>query len=168
MSIRYSYGNYTTKEYGVIEYAGPSYHEDGDKPKRRRKTNTKFATRWPSATPLKLKSTASKQKNYKALHQQAQSILKQRNPGQQPKKGQIKVAMKELQKSGAGAKKPKYQKMKTILSSKATGSNTKPTNKIDELALALFKRRFPEQKPQKEQLEEIRQGIVKARKKLGL
>lgn len=168
MSIRYSYGDFTTKGHGVIEYADPSYSGEGKKPKRRSKVKSKFATRWPSASPLKVKSTVSKQKTNKTLHQQAQAIFKQRYPDQQPKKGQIKVIMKELQKSGAGANKPKHRQIKTVLSSKAKSSTIKPTNKIDELALALFKRRFPEQKPQKEQLKEIRQELIEARKKLGL
>lgn len=166
MSIRYSYGNYTTKGHGVIEYADPSYHEDGKKPKRRPKTNPKFATRWPSAAPLKLKSTASKQKTSKTLHQQAQSIFKQRNPGQQPKKGQIKAIMKELQKMGNVVAKPKKQKAKSVLPKMSNKSDAQ--TKLDELTLKVFSKRFPGQKPQPGQLKELKQEVIDERKKLGL
>lgn len=168
MSIRYSYGDFTTKGHGVIEYADPSYSGEGKKPKRRSKVKSKFATRWPSPAPLKLKPATSKQKTKQTPHQQAQAIFKQRYPRQQPKKGQIKLIMQELRKTGSKSKKQKGQIHKVGNLPNTQSNKLKPTNKIDELALALFRRRFPEQQPQKEQLKEIRQELVEARKKLGL
>lgn len=166
MSIRYSYGDFTTKGHGVIEYTNSSYSADG-KPKRRKRTKLKHATRWPSAAPLTKKPTATKQKTNKTLHQQAQSIFKQRNPGQQPKKGQIKAIMKELQKSGSSATKPVRQKSKNK-STLSLGSKPDVQTNIDEITLKVFNKRFPGQKPQPDQLKELKQEVISERKKLGL
>lgn len=168
MSIRYSYGDFTTKGHGVIEYTDPYSNEDGKKTKRRSKSKSKFATRWPSPAPMKFKTANSKPTTKKSIQQQAQEIFKQRFPGQQPKKGQIKIIMQELRKSGGKLKKQKGQKSKAVNATNARKNKANTTNKIDELALALFKRRFPGQKPQKEQLKELRQEVIEGRKKLGL
>lgn len=168
MSIRYSYGDFTTKGHGVIEYADPYSNEDGKKPKRRSKIKSKFATRWPSPAPMKFKTASSKATTNKSIEKQAQELFRKRYPGQQPKKGQIKIIMQELRKSGSKSKKQKGQKLKVVNATKTKNKKVNPTNKIDELALALFKRRFPGQKPQGDQLKEIRDQVITARKNLGL
>lgn len=167
MSIRYSFGGFTTKGHGVIEYADPSYYEDGKKPKRRRKVNSKFATRWPSAAPLKVRSSSTNPKTNKTLHQRAQAMFKQRFPAQQPKKGQIKAIMKELQKSVSNTPKPVRQKNKnkSIIS---LGNMPDAQTNIDEITLKVFNKRFPGQKPQPQQLNELKQEVISERKKLGL
>lgn len=165
MGVRYSFDNFSTKGHGVIEYADPHYYEDGQKPKRRTKSKSKFATRWPGPAPMKFKTSKSKAESKLLLNQQAQKIFKKRYPGQKPQKGQIKEIMRELQ---AKPQKQNSKKLKTnsIPSPKVKKPNSK--QKIDELALSVFKRRFPGQKPQPGQLDQIRQEVINARNKLGL
>lgn len=166
MSIRYSYENFTTKGHGVIEYTNSSYDGDGKKTKRRRKPKAKYATRWPSAAPLKKKTIVTKQKTNKTLHKQAQAIFRQRNPGQQPKKGQIKAIIRELQKRGSKVVVPKSKKVKST--SHSNNKKTEAETKIDELTLKVFSKRFPGQKPEPGQLKELKQEVISERRKLGL
>ena len=168
MSIRYSYNDFTTKGHGVIEYADPRYYEDGKKPKRRSRNRSKYAVRWPSPNPMKVKSLSSKQAVSKSLEKQAQDIFKQRYPGQQPQKGQIKEIIKVLRKSSGSSRKQMKQKAKAGTHAKAKNKMSDPKEAIDERTLAVFKLRFPGRNPQAGQLNEIKQEVTNARKKLGL
>lgn len=168
MIVRYSYDDFTTKGHGVIEYTNPYSNEDGKKHKRRLKNKSKFSTRWPSAAPMKFKTASSKAITNKSIQKQAQEIYKQRFPGQQPKKGQIKIIIQELRKTAGKSKKQKGQKPRINNPSNAKNNKSDPTKKVDELAATIFKRRFPGQKPHADQLKEIRQEVINARKKIGL
>ena len=166
MSVRYSFGGFTTRGHGVIEYADPHPIQDGQKKrKRRKKIDSKFATRWPSAKPLKLKSSTDKLVPKISVEKKAWEIFKQRHPGQQPKKGQIKIIMKEL--SG----KPRSTLDKNqARHAKSQNKNTAPTiqSPLDKLTLAMFAKRHPGNKPTKKQLVEIKLELAAARRKLGL
>lgn len=163
MGVRYSYGDYTTKGHGVIEYASTNSNEDGPKRKRRPKTKSKFTTRWPSAEPIKKRKTAEQTKQ--SIEKRAMTIFKKRFPGQQPKKGQIKEIKREIIEAAKNSSKAKKQKPISVTNSR---KQNKSDNKIDTLAKAMFERRFPGQQPKKEQLKEIRNELIAARKKLGL
>lgn len=165
MGVRYSFDDFSTKGHGVIEYADPHYYEDGQKPKRRPKSKSKFATRWPGPAPMKFKTSKSKAESKLLLNQQAQKIFKQRYPGQKPQKGQIKEIMRELQ---AKPQKQKVKKSKTNNVPNPKVKKPNPSQKIDELALAIFKRRYPGQQPQTGQIQEIKQEVINARNKLGV
>ena len=163
MGVRYSYDDFTTKGHGVIEYASTNSSEDGPKRKRRPKTKSKFATRWPSAAPLKKRKSTVDSKE--SIDKRALAIFKQRFPGQQPKKGQIKGIKKELIKATNGNPKTSKQNHDPALTFKKQKTSE---NKIDTLTLAMFERRFPGQQPKKGQLEVIRKELIEARKKIGL
>lgn len=165
MGVRYSFDDFSTKGHGVIEYADPHYYEDGQKPKRRTKSKSKFATRWPGPAPMKFKTSKSKAESKLLAQAEAQKIFKRRYPGQKPKKGQIKEIMRELQ---AKSQKQKVKKTKTGSITSAKVKKPNPNQKIDELALAVFKRRYPGQQPQAGQIQEIKQEIINARSKLGV
>lgn len=161
----------TTNSYGSIQYTDP--HSPPESGKRRRRSQLKHATRWPRAKPLSV-STKSAQdiKNEKrTLDRQVFQIFKQRYPGQQPKKGQLKVIREEILKNKA--KSVKKVRKKTAPAHKHIASAITPPriekqNTIDKLARNLFARRHPGQKPSKEQLKDIRHEIVEGRKRLGL
>lgn len=163
MGVRYSYGDYTTKGHGVIEYASTNSNEDGLKRKRRPKSKSKFTTRWPSAEPIKKRKSVEETK--KSIEKRAMTIFKKRFPGQQPKKGQIKEIKRELIEAAKNSSKANKQKniAKTSNRKRSNGEN-----KIDTLAKAMFEKRFPGQQPKKEQLKEIRKELIEARKKIGL
>jgi len=166
MSVRFSYGDFTTRGHGVIEYADPYSNQDGQKKRKRRsKVNPKLVTRWPSAAPLKLKASTSKPVIKKSVEKQAWDVFKQRHPGQQPKKGQMKLIMQELR---IMAQQSKGNNSKTGAKANSQSPKPQPENKIDTLTLAMFKRRYPGQQPNKDKLKDIRQELVDARRKLGL
>lgn len=165
MSIRYSFSDFTTRGHGVIEYADPHSTQDGQKKRRRRKVNSKLATRWPSAAPLKRKSPAVAAVSHKTADKRALEVFKKRYPGQQPKKGQIKLIKKEL---GLNKKTITSNKPKITVKSRSRTPIVKPNNPLDTLALARFSKLHPGQKPSGTQLSDIRQEIANARSKLGL
>lgn len=166
MGVRYSFGDFTTRGHGVIEYADPSSTQDGQKKrKRRKKINSKFAIRWPSAAPLKLKSSGNKPVPKISAEKKAWEIFKQRYPGQQPKKGQIKVIMKEL---GSKPQNAPGNNQKRHTKGNAKSAAPKPQSPLDTLALAMFVKRYPGMQPTKNQLTDVKQELAAARKKLGL
>lgn len=112
MVYRHSYGEFTTKSYGVIEHTSTKFGDDSKKRKRRPKLELKFATRWPSAAPLKRKKTISAPKQ--SLDKRAMALFKQRFPGQQPKKGQINEIKAEILKSTKTISNFKKQKTNHI------------------------------------------------------
>ncbi len=164
MGVKYSYDDFTTKGHGVIEYADPHYNEDeNQKPKRRSKS--KYGTRWPSPSLIKKKSQENNLVSKKILDKQARQIFKQRNPGQQPKKGQIKVIIQELYEK---QQKQNKKKLKVNTKTKPKITKSKPKNKINELAITIFKQRNPGQQPTKRKLKDIRLEVIDARRRLGL
>lgn len=176
MGVRYSYDDFTTKGHGVIEYASTNSNEDGSNRKRRPKTKSKFATRWPSVSPmkrrkmedfstLKKKKTSNKQNPNKEIDKEAARIFKERFPGQQPQKGQMKEIRQELLKN------PEYKQRSESKQPKQTPSTRKrnsSSSAVDTLTIAMFKKRHPGQQPKKSQLQEIRQELIEQRKKIGL
>lgn len=163
MGVRYSYGDFTTRGHGVIEYAD-LYSNQGGQRKKRIKSKSRFATRWPSPAPLKIMSPKNNVSSI-SLEKRAWKIFKKRYPGQQPKKGQIKLIMKEL-----GLKPNKTQGKVQKLSTRAHIKKhvPRPENTLDKLAKAMFIKRYPDQHPTKDQLADLRREIADARSKLGL
>lgn len=166
MGVRYSFGDFTTRGHGVIEYTDPySTQDDKKKHKRRKKIDPKFATRWPSAAPLKLKSSSNKPVPKITVEKKAWEIFKQRYPGQQPKKGQIKLIMKELggkPQNSPGKNPTRHAKIQH------KNTNAAVLNPLDKLTQLMFKKRYPGKQPTKNQLNEIEQELVAARKMIGL
>ena len=177
MGVKYSYDDFTTKGHGVIEYGSAGSDEGKPKRKRRPKKQSKFTKRWPSAAPLKRqkmenfsslkknKSQTNKQNQNKEIDKKAAAIFKQRFPGQQPQKGQIKEIRRELLEKSNTKLSAQTNRPKTR--SKTTGGVPRD-NIIGQLAHGVFKKRFPGQQPRKDQLKKIRQEIIEARNQIGL
>lgn len=173
MGIRYSYDDFMTKGHGVIEYADPHCLEEGVQIPKRSRQQSKFAVRWPSAVPIKKRPKATKLEAGKSLDKQASDIFKERFPGQQPKKGQIRQIKRDLLKGARNESnkrlyQSRYRMQNKGLSSTANIRKPNPKKIIDELSLAIFKRRFPGIQPKENVLKEIRQEVATARKTLGV
>jgi hypothetical protein len=163
MGVRYSYGDFTTKGHGVIEYADPTPGKEGGKKRKRRTSGkSKFAKRWPSAQPLKHKTPDIRQFSKAYRKKKALEVFRKRHPGKSPAKGQLKAIEEELiAKATASKTKTKSKKL----------NSSKPANipsTTDTLAIAKFKKLYPGQQPSKGQIAEIKQEIAIKRKKLGL